>query len=177
MSVVVALWSVACAQTEAPEPQGMTPPAVTPATGTETGPTGPGPTDDAPGAGRVQACELLTAGEIAAEVGAPFTEGVASERSTCNWAGEGGQLSASLTLAKSAASSPCTMVRPEGAQEVEGIGAEAWWEAVQAETIVGTLVACPEGYQMTLTLSGGGGEEASLRAAAEELAATVLGRL
>ena len=169
------LWSMACAPTQPAEtPQGQPPSPSVRATSPVLG-EGPSTPADAVPVKKVRPCDLLSPEEIASEVGPPFSEGIMGD-SICHWPGEGGQLSAALSVVDSPDVAACLKGRSEGSQDVEGLGAEAWWAAVQAETTVGSLVVCPRGYQVTFTLSGGE-DESSLRGAAEALAATVLDRL
>ena len=153
---------------ERPEPTGATP--------SSTLPGGTGDPKDPKAGSAPDPCELLSTEEIEAAVRSPVAEGVGAAGADCHWTGEPGQPRVSLALVPFRQTSACTATRPDGAQEVSGVGAEAWWDFLLAETAVGSVVACPRGYQVTVTLSGGT-NEASLRAAAEELAAAALGRL
>ena len=124
-------------------------------------------------AGAPATCDLLTPAEVEAVLGAPVAE--APSEGACQWAGGGGGASVALAVDRASAQQ-CEAGRPEGGAEVGGLGVDAWWGFVLAEVGVGTLVACPEGYRVTLTLTGGT-DEATLRASAEALAAAVLPKI
>jgi hypothetical protein len=171
--VGVASLSVACGARQPAAPPGD--PVEPTATATEVASPTEGATDGAGGGTDTGGpCDLLTTAEVAAEVG-PVSEGVLIEGSGCQWAAQGGQSSVALAVLPIPAAT-CLMSRPPAAPAVDGLGVEAWWEFVQAETAVGILVACSEDRQVNLTMSGGD-DEGDLRNSAETLARMVLARI
>lgn len=143
--------------------------------GTATGETVPSPAASAKAGGTASPCELLTQEEVGMAIGGPVTPGEAMP-SACTWRGDPGMPVVSLAVATIPDPRACERAAPPGVEKVGGLGVPAWWEHIQAEVSVGTLLACPPGGQVILTLSGGTAEEPVLRGAALELASSALAR-
>ena len=131
------------------------------------------PSTEPPPVAEAAGCDLLDAAEVGEALGVPVADGVPLAASTCSWSAEAAQASVSLAVVTVPEIPDCEVARPQGARDVRGLGAEAWWEFVQAEVGVGSLVACEADTVVTLTVTGGSDEAAS-RATAEELTRIVL---
>lgn len=141
---------------------------------------GSSPTAPASAGGRADdPCSLLSQSQVEAAVGNPVQAGTADVGPSCHWE-HGAASGTSVGLAMDPMTpTECANAKRTGDVDVEGLGVQAWWHFVEPAA-TGSVVACPSGYMAQVTLVGAIGQpadEAQLRAAAESLMKTALGKL
>lgn len=123
---------------------------------------------------------MLLKAEVEAAVGSPVAEGVADVANACTWEkSDPAKISVGLHLLGLSDGAKCAAGR-QGSSSVTSLGVEASWEFVAAAE-TGSVVACPAGWQVQVTLVGDlvsqTTSEASMRAAGETLMSLVLKRM
>lgn len=127
-----------------------------------------------------QACSLLSKAEIEAAVGNAVADGVADIANACKWEkSDPTKISVGLHLLGLSDGEKCAAGRA-GSSPVTGLGVDASWDFVAAAE-TGSVVACPAGWQVQVTLVGDlvgqTTKEATLRTAGEQLMQLVLQRM
>lgn len=174
-AVAVVILAVAACTGDQPEPAPTAPPTTGPAPVTEAA-TGAAQTGAA-----VPACDLLSAADVEAAVGAPVERGddATATGRVCTWDGPDGEVSVTLQSFRGEAGDFDTTVesieaRYDATERVTGVGDRAVWMFSESVGVTLAQMIATGGDDLVAVTIGGMADEREARSATEALVTTVL---